>query len=99
MHSLAPHCDAAELKRRANAIFTDVRYLLEKANFRALPRDEVDAAVGAVSPWGLNLEVDLDVFERLEVWARGDKIDHRTRRIVDDRGIGCSTSAFRSISG
>lgn len=71
---------ADELSRDAEKLFGIVRMLLEKANFRSLPRDEVDAAVGAVSPWGLNLQVDLSVFHRLEVWARGDKIDHRARR-------------------
>ena len=70
----------AEINRRSEAIFTDAKLLLEKANFRALPRGEVDAAVSAVSPWGLNLRVNLDVFERLEVWSRGEKIDHRVRR-------------------
>ena len=72
--------DSAELNRRSEAIFSDAKLLLEKANFRALPRGEVDAAVSAVSPWGLNLRVNLDVFERLEVWSRGEKIDHRVRR-------------------
>lgn len=69
-----------QLAERAEAIFNDVRYLLEKANFRPLPRDDVDAAVSALSPWGMNLQVDLQVFDRLEVYARGDKIDHRTKR-------------------
>jgi hypothetical protein len=69
-----------EVTRRAGEIFADVRYLLEKANFRELPRGDVDAAVSALSPWGLNLNVDLSVFDHLEVFARGDKIDHRTRR-------------------
>lgn len=72
--------DAGELHRRSDEIFADVRHLLETANYRPLARDDVDAAVSALSPWGLNLQVELDIFDRLEVYSRGDKIDHRARR-------------------
>lgn len=72
--------DAAELRRRADELFADVRQLAETANYRPLDRSDVDAAVGALSPLGLNLQVELDVFDRLEVYARGDKLDHRMRR-------------------
>jgi len=83
-----PDVDVHSLTRRtpqdiaahSKELFTSARVLLEKANFRVLPRTEVDAAIGAVSPWGLNLRVELDIFSHLEVWARGDKIDHRTAR-------------------
>jgi hypothetical protein len=71
---------AEEFDARSTAVFADVIYLLEKANFRVLPRGDVDAAVSALSPWGLNLHIDLNAFDRLEVYARGDKIDHRVRR-------------------
>jgi hypothetical protein len=71
---------AAELHRRSEEIFSDVRQLLETANYRRMARDDVDAAVGALSPWGLDLQVELDIFDRLEVYSRGDKIDHRARR-------------------
>jgi hypothetical protein len=74
------HLPPEELARRTDAVVADVQYLLEKANYRPLARADVDAAVTALSPWGMNLEVELDIFERLEVYSRGDKIDHRTRR-------------------
>ncbi|MCE9606059.1 MAG: DUF3754 domain-containing protein [Planctomycetia bacterium] len=79
VHSLSRYTPQ-DAKTLSAELFTSARVLLEKANFRVLPRNEVDAAVGAVSPWGLNLRVDLDIFAHLEVWARGDKIDHRTGR-------------------
>lgn len=69
-----------EMDQRSAMLFTDVTYLLEKANFRRLDRGDVDAAVSALSPWGLNLHIDLNAFDRLEVYSRGDKIDHRVRR-------------------
>lgn len=74
------HLSTDEMRQNTEVVFTEVQYLLEKANYRPLPRADVDAAVTALSPWGLNLEVELEIFERLEVYARGDKIDHRTRR-------------------
>jgi len=77
---LGKRCDATERSRCAEAVFAEMRSLLEKANYRPMPRDDVDAAVGAISPWGLNLDVELDVFDRLEVYSRGDKLDHRTHR-------------------
>jgi hypothetical protein len=71
---------ADDPERRTREIVGEIKFLLEKANFHTLDRGDVDAAVSAVSPWGLNLRVDLDVFDHLQVWARGEKIDHRTRR-------------------
>lgn len=79
VHTLT-RCTPQEFKPLSEELFASARLLLEKANFRVLPRKEVDAAIGAVSPWGLNLRVDLGIFSHLEVWARGDKIDHRTAR-------------------
>jgi hypothetical protein len=70
----------ADPARRTREIVAEIKFLLEKANFRTLDRSDVDAAVSAVSPWGLSLHVDLQVFDQLQVWARGEKIDHRSRR-------------------
>ncbi len=36
--------------------------------------DEINAALERASDWGINLEVDFDVFDRLEIFARGDVI-------------------------
>ena len=69
-----------EAQARTEGVVAETKFLLERANFRVLERSAVDAAVGAVSPWGLRLRVDLEVFDRLEVWARGEMVDHRTRR-------------------
>lgn len=71
---------AEEAEARTAEIVAETKFLLERANFRVLDRKDVDAAVNAVSPWGLQLQVDLAVFDRLEVWARGERIDHRVYR-------------------
>src|SRR5205085_11836719 len=61
-------------------LFDEFTWLLERANFKHLSRDAILEATRGVSDWGLNMDVDFDVFERLEVFARGDVLGTRTRR-------------------
>lgn len=80
--SFDPDADAAprtplsdsELEARANAVFAQFLSLLERANFRQLPRDEIEAAMRSASQWGFKLSIDFSIFEKLEVFARGDVI-------------------------
>ncbi len=55
-------------------------WLLERANFRRLTRDDIHDAMDAASQWGVNLYVDFDIFEQLEVYARGERVDRRRLR-------------------
>ncbi|MGE3805812.1 MAG: hypothetical protein AB7K24_14145, partial [Gemmataceae bacterium] len=56
-----------------DTLFREVTSLMERANFKRLSHDEIQAAVeGGSSDWGVNMEIDFDVFDRLEVFARGD---------------------------
>jgi hypothetical protein len=61
-------------------LFLDFTALMERANFKHLPRDEYLEATSAATHWGLNMDVDFDVFERLEVFARGESVIRRTYR-------------------
>jgi hypothetical protein len=61
-------------------LFAQFVALLERANFRRLSHGEINAALERASDWGINLEVDFDVFDRLEIFARGDVIGQRSRR-------------------
>jgi hypothetical protein len=55
--------------------------LMERANFKHLTRDDVRKAIeGGASDWGVNMYVDFDVFDRLELFARGDTIGTRSKR-------------------
>ena len=58
--------------------------LLTRANYHRLTLDEVRQAVGAASDWGVRLRVDFNMFERLEVFARGDEIGRRHRRRLEN---------------
>ena len=65
---------------QAGELFEELVSLLERANYHRLSRDEIEQAVGAASEWGVRLNVDFDVFERLEVFARGDVVAKKTRQ-------------------
>jgi hypothetical protein len=70
-----------ERKRAEDELFTKFTALLERANFKHLTSYEIRATFGAMaSEWGLNTDVDLSLFERLEVFARGDTVGKRHLR-------------------
>lgn len=70
-----------ESARRQDEVFAKFGALMERGNFKRLSREEIQAALGAVSSdWGIPTDVDLGIFERLEVYARGDVTGRRRRR-------------------
>jgi len=76
---LEPHT-AAERDAHIDELFEKFIALLERANFKRLSHEEIAAAQQSASEWGQNLKVDFDVFDRLEIFARGDVMGTRTRR-------------------
>jgi len=62
-------------------LFGKFAALLERANYERLSRAEIEASVGAASDWGVRLHVNFAVFERLEVYARGNVVERRIRRL------------------
>jgi hypothetical protein len=72
--------DSDVARERLVALFDRFGRLLERANYRRLSEEELNAALAHRSDWGLNLEVDFDLFERLELYARGDTTGTRSRR-------------------
>ena len=76
---LDPEAHLASRERLRN-LFDEFDELTERANFRALTLKELNDALSTCSYWGLNLEVDIDAFERLEIYARGDVMGQRQRR-------------------
>lgn len=54
--------------------------MVDDAGFRRLSQQEIEACVGVASQWGVPLDVDFELFERLVVYARGDIIGNRLRR-------------------
>ena len=76
MVSLTPPQRADKLNR----LFERFAWLMERANFKRLDRREIIEATKAVSDWGLNMDVDFSVFERFDLYARGDTQGTRYRR-------------------
>jgi hypothetical protein len=76
---LEAHSDE-ERNRQIERLFDRFIALLERANFNRLSHDDLVAALHKHSDWGINLEVNFDVFDRLEIFARGDILGRRTRR-------------------
>jgi hypothetical protein len=69
-----------ERQRRADELFDKFAWLLERANFQRLTRGDIQQALSATSDWGLRFTIDLDMFDRLEVYSRGDVMTRRPRR-------------------
>jgi hypothetical protein len=61
-------------------LFDEFSALLEKANYRKLEKKDIEEAMEGASGWGLNMEVDFAVFEKIVGFVRGDVMGKRTKR-------------------
>lgn len=64
----------------ADEFFHHLGELLEHAHFYRLSREQVEETIAAAQARGILLRVDFDLFQRLEVFARGDTIDRQQKR-------------------
>ncbi len=71
---------AEQRERCLQSLFDQILTLLDSANYRRLTHSDIERALEATSDWGVNLHVDFDVFQRLEVFARGDMQVRRSTR-------------------
>jgi hypothetical protein len=71
---------ADERQRRLNDLFCDFGWLMERANFKHLSREELEPALHGASDWGIHMDVDFGAFERVAIFARGEAQEKRTRR-------------------
>jgi hypothetical protein len=75
--AIAPEDRPAKMDK----LFDQFVEMMERANFKRMSRKDIDAAVeGGASDWGVNMYVDFDVFERLELFSRGDGPITRTKK-------------------
>jgi hypothetical protein len=56
--------------------------MLEAANYRRLTHEELERAMTGATYWGIDLEVDTRIFDRLLIFARGDGTLVRTRKDI-----------------
>lgn len=66
-----------ELRAR---LFERFSWLMERGNFVRLAESEINEALADRSHWGLHLVVDFELFDRLELYYRGDTQSTRYRR-------------------
>jgi hypothetical protein len=74
-----------QLAERQEDLFREFSWLLVRGNFVRLAQADIDRALADRSQWGLNLAVDFRIFERLEVYCRGDIVGTRYRRRLRNR--------------
>jgi len=61
-------------------VITLFSQIMEDAGYRKIEQEDIEKCVGIASQWGVPLHVDLDLFEQLVVYARGDIMGTRFRR-------------------
>jgi len=67
--------------KKMDELFEKFVKLMERANFKRLSRKDIDDAIeGGASDWGINMNVDWDVFERLEGFSRGEAMVTRVKK-------------------
>jgi hypothetical protein len=68
-------------EKKMEQLFDDFVKLMERANFKRLSKqDVIDAVEGGASDWGINMDVDFAVYDRLELFSRGEGAIKRTKK-------------------
>lgn len=69
-----------ERTKQADRLFDHLTQILYSAHYHRLDRDELRHAIDIGYAWGVKLDVDMDVFDRLEIFARGWRSVTKKRR-------------------
>jgi hypothetical protein len=67
-------------QQKLDDLFGQFTWLMERANYKALPEADLQAALAESSDWGINMEVDFSIFEKWAIFIRGDAMGRRTLR-------------------
>jgi hypothetical protein len=73
--------DPATERDRVNRVLDSMERLLESANYYRLTPLQVLAAVRTATQWGVRLRTRLGMFRHMRVYARGDLIGRRSKRV------------------
>jgi Protein of unknown function (DUF3754) len=89
-----------ELHALGRQLFDEFDALLTRANYQRLSRDEIERAIRSPSQTGLHLQLDLDLFEQLEVYVRGHCMLPQTDRawVWRRRRPASLTPAYRRLA-
>ena len=65
---------------RVGRLMDEVSGLLYSAHYKKLTKEEIQNAVQVGSQWGVKLDVDFEMYDRLEIFARGFRVVKAHRR-------------------
>jgi len=71
-----------ERQKKVVELLEDFALLMERADYQRLSSDEIERIVGERSAWGLLVDVDFRIFERLASYVRGDTTERRPLRQI-----------------
>jgi hypothetical protein len=71
---------AEQRLERLNALYRDFAWLMSRANYTHLSREDIEPGLKETSDWGMHMRVDFGAFEHLAIFARGDVMLPRKRR-------------------
>ena len=69
-----------EREALTDALLDKLKKLLLSAHYKRLSQEELERAVEVGGQWGVQLEVKFEIYERLEIFARGYRTVKLTRR-------------------
>lgn len=73
--------DKSQREQLTEKLFDRISGLLFSAHYKRLDRSDLRRAVDMASQWGVRLQVNFDLYERLEIFARGyHVVEHERRR-------------------
>lgn len=76
-----PRITDEQIQRRSGRLFDCLTDLLQNAHYVRLSREQIEYAINLGSQWGAKLEVNFELFDRIEVYARGyRKVTVKRRR-------------------
>jgi hypothetical protein len=67
-------------QEKLGEVFSEFTWLMERANFKTLVQSDIAPSLEKPSEWGLVMDVDFGLFERLAVFARGEAVETRLIR-------------------
>jgi hypothetical protein len=76
---------ATQKQQRLNGLYKDVAWLLDRAHFRHLNRDDLEPFLRQASDWGIRMAVDFSAFDHVSIFVRGDA--YETRRLRNWRTL------------
>src|SRR5262245_4242935 len=70
---------AHDRQGRLNDLLSDFTWLMDRAHFRHLSREEIEPMLEAASDWGIRMQVDFSLFDHCAIFVRGE--GHQTRKL------------------